>query len=329
MAVFGFALVMTLVLPATAETVADAQKEAVERYPDLGDEGSPIHAKFLELYQNAQKTEPSLFSNVDWPVIIADRAYALLAATPTPSPTATPSGAGPVATGTTGNIPSLSDADKARIRAEEIFRHEIDKEIETSEQADSDGRQIWTILNSSFTLWFLSSVVVASLTAAVALFQKRHGERVRRAETQRRLDIEISSRIAGGLVALNLEKDRIAAGSTVSISWIFNEALYYLNNRVTDGHKQYDFSIFPEYKARGFQSLIFELSSVVNPSIIAALRESRTIYTQLEALADHAAIEASSEKPPATDKHLVLGALSKTIDLLNKLESNSFWRPQL
>jgi hypothetical protein len=77
---------------AQAQTVADAQKEAVVKYPDLAIEGSPLHTKFLELYHQAQNSDPTLLSNPDWPLILSDKAYALLAVENSPpAPSAAPS----------------------------------------------------------------------------------------------------------------------------------------------------------------------------------------------------------------------------------------------
>jgi hypothetical protein len=81
-------LVAGLVAPAMAQTVDEAQQAAVEKYPDLTRAGTPIHTKFLQLFHEVQETDPSLLSNPEWPLILADQAYALVAAD---SPHAAPS----------------------------------------------------------------------------------------------------------------------------------------------------------------------------------------------------------------------------------------------
>jgi hypothetical protein len=104
-------LVAALSLSALAQTVDDAQKQAIAKYPDLTRDGSELHTKFLELYHEVQETDPGLLSNPNWPLILADQAYALLAAdaarsgasaspSPEPSPTAsaTPAPSAPQAT---------------------------------------------------------------------------------------------------------------------------------------------------------------------------------------------------------------------------------------
>jgi hypothetical protein len=73
------------------QAVIDAQKAAVAKYPDLGRAGSPLHTKFLELYHQALDSDPALFANPNWPLIISDQASALLGVeTVHPAPSASP-----------------------------------------------------------------------------------------------------------------------------------------------------------------------------------------------------------------------------------------------
>jgi hypothetical protein len=157
----------------------------------------------------------------------------------------------------------LTEEEKSRIRTEEIFRTEVRRELETTE-TPSHAKNIWTFLNSSFALWFLSSVVLAGLTTAVTSYQAKHKEQSRRAEIERRLDTEISSRIGLTLRVLRLEQADIARGEAQPAGTAYGKAESYLDNSFPK--TSWDFSIYPEYKARTFRSLIFELTSVVDPS---------------------------------------------------------------
>ena len=143
--------------------------------------------------------------------------------------------------------------------------------------AEPEGSQLWKILNSSFALWFLSSVVVGTLTALVARYQKDQSERAQKATVERRLNTEISSRLADGLVAMRLDHKRVTEKSNVYFaSAMYNEAIYYLDNRVTDNDKNpLDFSVYPEYKHRRFRSLLFELSAVAEHRAMHALHEAK------------------------------------------------------
>lgn len=61
-----------------AQTVADAQRKAVEKCPDLAKESSPLHAKFLALHLEAKDKEPAFLKNPNWPLIVAERAFVIL-----------------------------------------------------------------------------------------------------------------------------------------------------------------------------------------------------------------------------------------------------------
>lgn len=58
----------------SAQTVADSQRRATTKYPALAQQGSPLHTKFLALYNEAKQTNPALLTDPNWPLILADRA---------------------------------------------------------------------------------------------------------------------------------------------------------------------------------------------------------------------------------------------------------------
>lgn len=84
----------TVLISARSQTVADAQKQAIVKYPDLGREGSPINTEFRSLYTTAKESDPILLSNPNWPLVLADRASAAVrktrSALPTPAPAPRP-----------------------------------------------------------------------------------------------------------------------------------------------------------------------------------------------------------------------------------------------
>jgi hypothetical protein len=80
----------------------------------------------------------------------------------------------------------LTPEQKAAIRAEEAFRAEIRNEIASAGRLQKPRRKLWEVLNSSFVIWFLSSVVVAAISYLIsnaAHNRERH-------EMQRRLKWE-------------------------------------------------------------------------------------------------------------------------------------------
>lgn len=223
----------------------------------------------------------------------------------------------------------LLEEEKNRIRTEEIFRQEVRREIEAEISKQSRGKKLWSVLNSSFALWFLSSIVIAGLTAVVTIHQKNHSEYMQKTDIKRRLNTEITSRIKEALEALHLDIKRIDGGNVYPASSIYNEALHYLDNNVTDGQKLFDFSIYPEYRSRRFRSLIFELSPIVEKSELPQLRQAEATYKQLEKLADQAAIQETSSMHLPSDKFVSLNAAKGSILILKQLQTNDFWQAQL
>ena len=194
---------------------------------------------------------------------------------------------------------------------------------------ESGGSQFWTILNSSFTTWFLSSVVVAGITFLYTRHQRIQKERTERSATQKRLNTEISSRIANALIALRLDHKRVVAGTELYFaSAMYNEGVLYLDNRFKDRESNIlDFSIYPENKDRRFRSLLYELTVVVDSDVLPALHEADASYTQLETLADETPLQEDYSKPADRDK--CLAAIDESCKLLERLQRHSFWRARL
>ena len=95
-----------------------------------------------------------------------------------------------------------SEADRARIRAEEIFRAEVQQEFAASRPAPTGLARAVAFLNTSLGMWVLGTVVLGSITFAYSNIQKSiettRQEAVAeavRADRERRLVSEIDSRI--------------------------------------------------------------------------------------------------------------------------------------
>jgi len=175
----------------------------------------------------------------------------------------------------------LTEEEKSRVRAEEIFRAEILRDLQANKPR-SNHQRLWTLLNSSFALWFLSSVVLAGLTTAVTYYQAKRGEHLRKAELERRLDTEISGRIALARRGAHLDEKRIAQGADYSTQAVYNTAQFYLDNSfITGSSHLYDFSLYPEYQTRTFRSLVFELRSVVDSADRPELTDVLAVYEKL------------------------------------------------
>lgn len=142
----------------------------------------------------------------------------------------------------------LTNEERARFREEEIFRHEVRASLDTPRNSK---QRAWKFLNSPLGLWMLSSVVVALLTWGFSQWQSSAAENVTRQRMTARLDVEIAS--------------RLRAGEDVIREAITNEQLY-LGIVIINGgadHLNFDFGVFPEFRRRTMQSLLYELRSVI------------------------------------------------------------------
>lgn len=83
----------------------------------------------------------------------------------------------------------LSDDERAKIRAEETFRHEVRKGLEET------GSRWWAFLNSAFGLWLLGSVSVGVITWSFGAIHDRQREETESRALSRRLRTEIAARI--------------------------------------------------------------------------------------------------------------------------------------
>jgi hypothetical protein len=176
----------------------------------------------------------------------------------------------------------LSDEDRQRLRAEEIFRSEVRRDLEANAPKPLFAKRIWSVINSAFFLWCLSSVVVAGLTAAVATHQKSRDEQTRNAEQRKRITIEISNRVSEAIEAMDVDRARIAMHQSFHASWIYNEVVSYLDNFFrTDPSNPRDFSTYPEYRARTFRSLISELRTFQDPTALGASKQALDVFGQL------------------------------------------------
>ena len=226
-----------------------------------------------------------------------------------PSPAADISGGAtaPASEGafTNGVVPALTAAQRAGIRAEEIYRSQVQQELDAkADQAKSSSDRLWTALNSSFVLWLLSSVVLSGLAACYTGWQNHHAKTKANRELIEKLDTEISNRIYEALGATRSYEGSIRNNKLWQPKAYYSLMLNYLNNNFTPDYGP-DFSIYPEFKGCGFRSLVTLLhdSLLVNPAngpIAAEFKEVLVIYEQY---ANCGSIE--DEKPDMSKENLL------------------------
>src|SRR5258708_32076969 len=140
----------------------------------------------------------------------------------------------------------LTEEERSRIRSQEVFRVAVIRELEGTRPSLSRLKRFWLLINSSFALWFLSSVVLAGLTGWFESYQSRHNERIKKTEIVRRLDTEIGNRMSQALAGLRLDEQRIKQKPSFLPRSIYTNVLLYLDNSfINDRSYPRDFSTIP------------------------------------------------------------------------------------
>ena len=221
----------------------------------------------------------------------------------------------------------LSGEQMDKIQEEENFRHEARKKLEAKRSAASIRGKLWKLLNSSFALWFLSSVVLASLTWAFTEYQRYVTEENAKAELKQRISTEITFRIANGIIQNNLDTERLKSGEQFSPYSAFLSEFNYLNNDVYDRSVtppfQIDYSVYNEYKTRKFRSLLAEIRSAVEKGDTKYLHDADQNYLKLENLVDVASIKAETSK---VQINTTAADMQTVLTFLLELQNNPIWK---
>jgi replicative superfamily II helicase len=221
----------------------------------------------------------------------------------------------------------LTAEQKANVRAEEEFRLEVRRELEAARLAPPRNR-LWSLLNSSFVLWLLSSVVVAGITAAYTRYQNSYSKERERTERVRKLDSEIENRIAQAMARMWVDLQGAKHGARYTSVAIYTNAARYLNNDFArDATSTADFSIYPEFRTRTLRSLVTELRTLVGEAERSALDRVLVNYEQL---ADWADVEdAVTDRRPNSSRrpNTAAGeAATKAFRHLRDTMLNSRWK---
>lgn len=158
----------------------------------------------------------------------------------------------------TNPVSPLHDETSERIYREEVYRAQVREQIAPKAGVKSSRAKFWAALNSAFSLWFLSTIVVGSATFFYTKCEhKREDARIasnraitlqqQRDLATRRIDAEIASRLSY-VHSLTRTQD-VGADS-------LERALLILENPSEGG---YPVNVFPEYSRRSLRSLLWDL----------------------------------------------------------------------
>ncbi len=154
--------------------------------------------------------------------------------------------------------------------------------------------RIWTFLNSSLGVWFLSSIVLSGLSVAYTHLQSKRTEERQSRALQRKLDTEIGHRIFNTQTGLAVNRENVSRGANPGTTrGAYALVALYLNNQL----QGVDYSVFTEYRTRTFPSLLIELSTLVDPVDAVELKGAIETYTRI-AMASSDARGDRPDTPP-------------------------------
>lgn len=158
----------------------------------------------------------------------------------------------------------LSDADRARVRAEEIFRSEVRAELEQRKQP-SRGARLLEFLNQPVILWLLSSVVVGLISWQYTRWEERQSQQQQTQAEIRNLDLEVHGRLRRAADRLSNARNIVGVREAV---------------RMLDEPS----GMFVNLGQRNMENLLVSLIWLMPEGETASLEAARTGYRELQAI---------------------------------------------
>ncbi len=173
----------------------------------------------------------------------------------------------------------LSEEEKAKIKAEEIYRSELRNEIATA-KVEAPKSRVWALVNSAFFLWFLSTIFVGGITLIWTNYQNRVTDA--RVKSQReiealvarttqidKLNLEIEGRLSQFIVDVEHLVEKHDKGVVYERPYLlkapFTEKDIRAKWQIMKGPPRNEPTaslIYPEFIDRGIVSLIVELDKL-------------------------------------------------------------------
>lgn len=188
----------------------------------------------------------------------------------------------------------LSEEEKARIKTEEYYRYEIRDEL-SKEKQNNINKRIWTFVNSSIFLWFLSTVAVGSITYVWTHFQNKiAAERIKSQKEQEEanakktkianLNLEIEGRLSQFLVDIEsmVIKPYDAKYSLKQTYTVANIREKWDHMKMPPKISHNVSAVYPEYFDRGIISLLIELDKLQKEMNMPDNKKLRKIVVDIQ-----------------------------------------------
>ena len=172
----------------------------------------------------------------------------------------------------------ITEEDKERIKFEEIFREEIRKILREKEQS-SFRKKSWKIINSPFGLWLLSTVLVGLVVFFYNDNKLKNEISVNNAATIQKLETETSNRLQHFKLALTNQEPSKIYYQKDDIAYMIDGVII---GDVTYARKKPVY-IFPEYKERTMNSLLYEIGRLtIDKKQASTIIKARIILTRIQ-----------------------------------------------
>jgi cell division protein FtsL len=152
----------------------------------------------------------------------------------------------------------LSDAEKERIRLEEILRNEIRNELAKNSAGTTASSKFWKFLNSTLGIWLLSAIFISGAGGAFTYVQQRQAEKQKEHDVVERLDLEISYRFSQILLRLYNLTEMTHPRANLSNKHTVSEVKQVLQI-LHESPSRTITPLYPEFSGLGIPSLMAEL----------------------------------------------------------------------
>jgi hypothetical protein len=167
----------------------------------------------------------------------------------------------------------LSEKRKQEIKEEEEFRKKI------QEDEAKKTPKFWGVLNSSFVIFLLTSVVIGGGTFIYNQVHDNKTKEINKKLAAEKLNAEISARLANGRHYLNEVLQEVDAGLYfVTKGQLYQDLIDTLNHNTRN-------SSYDDYSRKSLLSLINELDSVTDKKLTDTLKRAIKGYEELNEVA--------------------------------------------
>ena len=213
---------------------------------------------------------------------------------------------------------SLSEVEMKRIEAEEIYRQEIRIKLERDKPPPPTTEKIWEYLNSHFTVWLLTSVVVGLITFAYSCHVDSVKREQEKKERSQKLEAEINNRRTETLKLLKYFKAKTnEAKNYDDPRFLYKEAVTFMDGKNDPDFPAFQSALYQEFKQENLTSLLIELEKV-SETKGTEIKSLRTKYNTLVDLYSQTKDRAANDPalPTDEDKRINLEAVNKAIEIL-------------